>query len=44
MVDKEMLEECFEAMKENLFLRRARKIALGSYGMKIVRKYFCRIR
>ena len=40
MVDYEMLEECFDALKENLFMRRARKIALGSYGMTIVRKYF----
>lgn len=44
MVDYEILEECFDALKENLFMRRARKIALGSYGMTIVRKYFFSIR
>lgn len=43
-IDKQILQDLFVALKENLFMRRASKIALGSYGMKIVRKYFLSIR
>ena len=35
-----MLRACFDVMHKNLFKKRTRKIAIGGYGMMIIRKAF----